>query len=53
MQSQNFHAKIAKNAKTSRDLPLYRMGSARMFLIRPEGLSGNPLQVLASFACFA
>jgi hypothetical protein len=50
---RNSHAKIAKNAKTSQDLPLYWMGSARMFPIRPERFSRNPVQVLASFACFA
>ncbi len=46
----NFHAKIAKDAKTSRHVPLSRVGAARMFQIRPERVSWNPVQVLAAFA---
>ena len=41
-QPKHFSAKIAKNAKTSWVIPWHRMGSARIFPMRP-GASENSL----------
>ena len=35
--ARNFHAKIAKTAKASWAIPLHRMGSAKIFPMRPQG----------------